>query len=313
MQPYRTQWQEQGYLVLPRAIAPERIGRLRALCERVHDQWRCESTPGSEPANFHYQPNAWCVLHVNHPKYHRDSPADLTELLDMVADPLPLGIIEEILREAAVFEQSNLYIDPPGEPFSGGWHRDCQFFTAGDEERERADLLAEADPPRELHLHVPLVSTAATSVVPGSHRRWDTPEENRVRRLQPNSDIMPGAIRLQLEPGDLALFHVNALHRGHYPVGVPRRTIAITYGRASLPRPITVESMRDLHGYDCAYQPWLLNADYLDGVQENTRLFFERFIDVYGPYWQPEFLVPELGEKRIAYFRDYLSVPAGAG
>ena len=81
--------------------------------------------------------------------------------------------------------------------------------------------MAEADPPRELHMHIPLVATAASELVPGSHRRWDTPEETHIRRNDPKSDAMPGAFRLELEPGDLAFFHVNSLHRGLYYQGVP--------------------------------------------------------------------------------------------
>ena len=303
---YRKQWQEQGYLVLPGALDLDRVARLHSICERVYDQWRRESEPGSEPGGHHYQPSAWSLLHINHAKYHREFPSDLAFVLDMLADPLPIGLIEDIFQDEAVFMQSNYYIDPPSLPLPAGWHRDCQFFAPGDEAKELADLMVEAEPPRELHMHIPLVKSAATQVVPGSHRRWDTPGEEAVRRRNPVDGDMPGALRLGLNPGDLAFFHVNTLHRGHYPVGVPRRTIAVSYGRRNAARLADIEWMRRFQGYACTYQPWFQLPHYLDGIEPATRAFFERFIEVHGPSWTPDLLIPEIGEKRIAYYRDYM-------
>ena len=42
-------------------------------------------------------------------------------------------------------------------------------------------------------MHIALVPTRATAVVPGSHLRWDTPEEYRVRHEDKLSYDMPGA------------------------------------------------------------------------------------------------------------------------
>jgi len=113
---------------------------------------------------------------------------------------------------------------------------------------------------------------------------------------------------LQLEPGDLAFFHVNALHRGRYPVGVPRRTIAITYGSRLQPRLATKDYMRLFNGYCATYQPWFLGPHYLDGVTPSARRFFEGFIETYRGSWIPENLIPEIGEGRIAYYNDTCAV-----
>jgi len=196
------------------------------------------------------------------------------------------------------------YIDPPGETRIGNWHRDSQFFRSGDEEAEHGDIIAEADPPREMHMHIPLVPTAASELVPGSHNRWDTPEERNIRLNDPVNGEMPGALRLNLEPGDLAFFHVNALHRGLYYQGVPRRTIAVTFSRQSEVRKATAETMKAWRGYIATYQPWLLKPGYLDGVSDSARELFERFIDTYRDSWKPEYL-DELGAPRQAYFTEF--------
>lgn len=301
---YLQQWQEQGYLVIPGVFDPARIAGLHELCESAYAQWREHSTPKNQPMSFAYGPRAWLLLHLNHAGYYQERPEWLARLLDAIAEPLALEILRDLFREEPVFMQANYYIDPPGESWAGAWHRDSQFFTNGDEEKERADLAAEADPPRELHMHIPLVPTAATAVVPGSHLRWDTEEENRIRRHDPQAGIMPNGERLALQPGDLAFFHVNTLHRGYYEHGVPRRTIAVTLGRASHARGNSAQTMKEWRGYVATYQPWLLKPGYLEGTAPATREFFQHYIDTYGDTWKPEYL--ELLEPELQrYFRDF--------
>jgi len=301
---YSQQWQEQGYLIVRQAFDADRIKALFEVCESVYDQWKRESTKDGEPYGFCYGPKAWVLIHLNHPKYHRQHPEWLPRLLNAVADPLALQILSDCFREKAVMMQANYYVDPPSEGWTGIWHRDCQFYPGIDEAKQRIAVAEEADPPRELHMHIPLVKTAATEVVPGTHRRWDTDEEFHVRMKEPVDGKMPGALRIALEPGDLAFFHVNAIHRGLYPLGVPRRTIAVTYGRAAHPRKATAESMKAWRGYVATYQPWFQKPGYLDGCAPGTRHFFQRFIDIYQDSWKPEYLT-ELTPQLQEYFTKF--------
>ena len=300
----RQQWQEQGYLVIKGAFDLERVAALRAGAEDARAQWNIEGAPESEPGGFGHGPTAWIMLHLNHPRYYRRNPKRLTQLLNAVGDAQVQRILREIFRDEATLLQANLYVDPSQVANPSAWHRDCQFYLQDvkDEAAERRVLSEEADPPRELHMHIPLAPTAASEVVPGSHRRWDTPAERHIRLHDRTCDAMPGALRLQLEPGDLAFFHVNALHRGLYQPGVLRRTIAVTYSRADFPRPATPQTLKERLGYVPSYQPWFLRPNYLDGTEGEPRAFYDRFIETYRETWKPEFLSPEIGEKRIRYF-----------
>jgi ectoine hydroxylase-related dioxygenase (phytanoyl-CoA dioxygenase family) len=295
-------WQQQGYLVLRGVLDTERIATLRQNSEQAYDQWRHNSSSENQPLNYYYRDEAWSMLHLNHPQYYRQHPERLAFLLDVIADPSILEVLGAIFREDFVMHQANLYINPPGKSWNGAWHRDSQFYPGAVGEAEREHVMQEADPPRELHMHIPLVPTAASDVVPGSHHRWDTPEEYRVRREAPQSDEMPGAVNLKLEPGDLGFFHVNSIHRGLYQSEIPRRTIAVTYGRASFPRAATGPRMKEWLGYIATYQPWFLEPHYLDGVKPQTRAFFERFIEIYRDSWKPEYL-DELNPERQEYFK----------
>jgi hypothetical protein len=302
---HHSQWQEQGYLVLQNALPAAQVARLYEVCEAAFATYREIGTAAGEPFGFCYGPAGWIQLHLNHPRYHRSINGSLPSLLDAIADPLAMATVRTIFGEAPLFMQANYYSDPPGETRIGDWHRDCQFFSNGDEEVERAMVRDEAEPPRELHMHIPLLPTAASELVPGSHRRWDDDAESHIRRHDPRSDAMPNARRLQLEPGDIAFFHVNALHRGLYIQGVPRRTIAVTFSRESIVRMPTREMMIAWKGYVASYQPWLLQDGYLDGTSAAARELFERFINNYREGWKPEFLAPELGRERIDYYTNY--------
>lgn len=300
---WQSGWRRDGYLILRNALPAADVDRLRGIAERARDEWQAHSTADSEPGGHAYGPNAWSLLHLNHPRYHAGQHDDLLFVLATIAHPVARLVMRAVFGEEALFMQMNLYVDPAGEGWPGVWHRDCQFFSGGSEDKMRELLFAEADPPRELHMHIPLLPTQATEVVPGSHNRDDTPDERAVRVNDSSSDLMPNALALQLQPGDLAFFHVNSIHRGRYFHGISRRTIAITYSRRSRPRLPTREWMISGKGYVAPYQPWFLQPGYLDGLDAEARAFLQSFLDVYRPYLTPELLVPELGEKRIAYYR----------
>jgi len=301
---YTEEWKKDGYLIVRGVFDAKRIADLYKCCESAFEQWKRESTKENQPNAYCYKPDAWVLIHLNHPRYYRQHPEWLPRVLDAVAHPLAQQILRDILGEHGIMMQINYYIDPPGETRIGGWHRDCQFFPGADEEAQKRAVAEEADPPRELHMHVPLVPTQATEVVPGSHNRWDTPEEFHIRTKDATSDKMPGRLAIELNPGDLAFFHVNALHRGMYIHGVKRRTIAVTFGRASFTRKPTAEMMKAWRGYVATYQPWFNKPDYLDGCQPGTRAFFERFVEVYRDSWKPEYLEP-LHPELQKYLTEY--------
>lgn len=297
------QWQRDGYLVSRGVFDAALIGALRAGCDATLDQWRRESVAEGEPGGYCHGPQAWVLIHLNHPKYYRERADCLARLLNAVADARVLEILDDIFRAPAVLTQINYYMDP-SETRATAWHRDSQFFHGVDSEEEREAIGHEGDPPRAIHMHIPLARTRASEIVPGSHVRLDGEEEGRIRRDAPGSDTMPGALGLALEPGDLGFFHVNALHRGIYTQGVLRRTIAVTFTRASDPYLATAESMAERVGYVASYQPWFLKRGYLDGCVPAARGFYERFIDVHRESWREEY-VGSLHARLREYFTEH--------
>ena len=191
---------EAGYVIVRGAYAGQ--GReLRRICEGGARPLRHDRDRG-QPAERRAttRPGRRMLIHLNHPDYHRERPADLATLLDAVAGEDAIAIATAILAEPPLFLQCNLYVEPPRESWVGGWHRDCQydkFDLRPDEDTERI-ILSEAVPAREVHMHICLCDSAATEIVPGSHRRWDTPEEYEVRVNDYWSDDMPGREPIRL-------------------------------------------------------------------------------------------------------------------
>ena len=111
------------------------------------------------------------------------------------------------------------------------------------------------------------------------------PGEYEVRVNDYWSDAMPGRQSIRLQAGDLAFFHVNSIHRGLYSRRRRRRTIAVTWGTASRPRPATREDMDALGGYVASYQPWFTEPDYLQDTCPTARETFERFTATYRDNW----------------------------
>ena len=129
--------------------------------------------------------------------------------------------------------------------------------------------------PGGIQLQIALVETSDVEYVPGSHLRWDTDEEYRIRLAdgQANSraNDMPGAVRIHQRPGDAVAFEALGLHRGRYHADKRRRTFMLTY-----------TSHRE-HLFDYfSDQPWILSSPMMESLPAATRAFFQGFIDIYG-------------------------------
>jgi hypothetical protein len=278
----RSQMADTGCIFIPKLYDAALTGRMRVICEHVLSQWRIKSAEDGKPGIE--DPGSAIMRHLNHPGYFAGRREWLVELLDAVADPRVLGVVREVFQDEVLFRCTSLFMNPLETSRDGNWHRDSQFVTPT-EEADRAmveELAGEVKRTRTtttLQLQIALVPTDDSEYVPGSHLRWDTPEENFIRKADGGkhctSSLMPGAARTHQEPGDAAAFNAFGLHRGRYHADRYRRTLMLTYTAMGTKR--TRDYFSD--------QPWCLEPGYLDGVKPETRVLFERFIQEYRDYW----------------------------
>lgn len=121
------------------------------------------------------------------------------------------------------------YHEPTRRDWDGDWHRDSQFGRS-DPDAERAIV----ETTTQVHFRVALEPDDRLEIVPGSHARWDTPDELRLRRgAHRNGPDMPGAVRVVLEAGDACVFHAWSVHRATYRRTPVRRTLDAIYAFSS--------------------------------------------------------------------------------
>lgn len=270
------QWINEGCVIVRGMFDPARTAQLHAICDRILEQWRVNNPETDKPGGG---PEATVMRHLNHRGYFDDAQtAELTLLMDAVADDKVIGTMRAIFNEEPLFRCTSYFFNPLEGGKDGNWHRDSQFGTP-DDAAEQAVLAKAAEEGNSVQMQIALVPSEDIEVVPGSHLRWDTPEEYAIRKADGGannrSNAMPGAMRVALAPGDAVLFNPMAIHRGRYHANRLRRTLMLTYTKSSEPY---VDYF--------SKQPWFLTPGYLDALSPHARPFFDPFVDMYQTHWQ---------------------------
>jgi hypothetical protein len=266
------QWREQGYVVRRGVLDPARCVRLREIAERIWERaHERNAMTGAERSEFN------ALHYCHHPDYLRGRPEDRRDLLEAGADPEVLDFARRIHGEEPLFRGLSLWFSPAHSSSDGHWHRDTQFVHQ-DEADEFAHFGSFAENyGNGMQMQIALVPSDDSEYVPGSHLRWDTPEENAIRRADGaknwRSNAMPGAVRVPLGVGDAVAFNPIGLHRGRYHVDKLRRTFMVTVNRTSRPQ-------SDVF----ADQPWFLEPDYTAGLSPLASAFYQRFVATYRSF-----------------------------
>src|SRR5262249_44847284 len=99
-----------------------------------------------------------------------------------------------------------------------------------------------------------------------------TPEELRAIEAWDAVDPMPGAMVVEMEPGDIAYYNANLWHRGWNPAGKTRWTMHSAFWKPEYP------VMRHEHGQREA----MLTPGHLDKFPPRARAQVQRYLDAYA-------------------------------
>ena len=134
------------------------------------------------------------------------------------------GVSSQIMggAETAITEMYLMCSSPTVEFGNTHWHRDIFAESAAPIEGLQKDLLEYG--PSYLQWNLPLYDDSCLWVVPGSHRRDMTEEENRQFEEDINGQ-MPGGIQVNLNAGDGAVYTNLILHQGSEYGTKMRRTL----------------------------------------------------------------------------------------
>jgi hypothetical protein len=214
-------FRERSYFVVPAFLARAELGELRRVCDHVLQQVRAESS-----VKGHTSPSVSLVAATDH---WTNEPSQIQPVLSFAASrrvcALLDGLASDVEERAPRLKKLDYYHEQTQHDWNGDWHRDSQF-TERDQERERALVVGTT----AVHLRVAFEPDDRLELVEGSHLRWDTDEELRIRKgAQRASADMPHAVRIALSPGDACVFHAWAIHRATYQRRPLRRTLDALY------------------------------------------------------------------------------------
>ena len=210
-----TQFRGQGYAVVRGVFSPEEVAGMADAFDRIHARalaggksWRDRNVyfclaeeEGLGPLLRYAQWTAW--LEPDLERVRRDP-----RLFDILA-PLLGRDIKQIINQ--------LHWKPPGAKAEFGFHQDSRSRRPREAYRDLAASYVQSgiavDPQR--------AENGAVVVVPGSHRLGELPfdparpsmyealDKDDLKKLGVDPDSI---VTLELEPGDVALWHVHTLH-----------------------------------------------------------------------------------------------------
>ena len=211
----RAHYKEHGFAVVRSLYDCARVDELLRICNRVRQSWErfplTDNPLVGDEANY--------MRHVNHIEYHREQPDELAAVLNAAGDPTLLACVSAALggEDFVWAGVLSLYFNPkPAGSADGFWHKD-QIKPEPIHEWEDA---RDCDTGVVLHCQTALVPGEDLELVPNSHSRDYTTEERAIciphrdalDSGRARSNVMPGAVRFWLEPGDALFFNVSTHH-----------------------------------------------------------------------------------------------------
>ncbi|WP_045227270.1 phytanoyl-CoA dioxygenase family protein [Methyloterricola oryzae] len=225
----KSEFEDQGYLGARSLLSPPEIGHLTKIVDRIYRQWLEENRAA-------YIENKLINLHsLTSPKYFQGHEAERLSLFQLLASDRLFSLLDRLFGDELYFHNTQLFFNPFKSDQSPYWHRDLQYTPIDDaaQAAEQLNLLA-------LHVRIPLVPEQGLELIPGTHKRWDTDLERNVRlelNGHHNGEELPGAVLLELDPGDVLIFHAQMIHRGNYRLNETRKALDLCIGR---PHPYTL-------------------------------------------------------------------------
>ncbi|MBR8843093.1 MULTISPECIES: phytanoyl-CoA dioxygenase family protein [Pseudoalteromonas] len=196
---------ECGYVLKPKFISSTELNKIKQVVLAFHRAWQ------NDNSDF-YQNKAVNSAYLTAPKY-LDEQQRLV-LFKFIASASLFKLASTIFTREFGFMNTQLFFNPVNASQLNYWHRDPQYHLTI-EEQKQALLLG----PEVVHFRLALEDEPGIELIPGTHKRWDLPQELNVRLEQAgyrNHNNLPNSEVIALKAGDLLVFSANMIHRGVY-------------------------------------------------------------------------------------------------
>ena len=222
----RTQFMEEGYLVVREAIPPEELDSLRESYElmvsRQREIWAQERGPQDPPGGV-WETSAQPRLLLGRDPLAGHVDEKTASAIEIWAHENTQGISSELIgAEDAGVTEMMLMCNPVKDRGPATWHRDHHPI-------DTAPLLGYIDDivetgPRYVQWNLSLYDDSVLWVLPGSHLRVNSEAENAQLLADPKVPL-PGAVQTHLNAGDGVVYILPILHWGSNYSRKMRRTI----------------------------------------------------------------------------------------
>jgi ectoine hydroxylase-related dioxygenase (phytanoyl-CoA dioxygenase family) len=227
MQPVdRDRFLEEGYLVVKEAIPREKLQGVRRAYETLANQqrehWRAMRNEGDPPGG-EWETSPQPRLMLQRPPLVHGINEETAPAVEVWLEPDIRGISSRLLgvADAAVTEMM-MMCSPVRDHGPAKWHRDHHPIDTAPLQGYIDDILEGG--PRYVQWNIPLYDDNVLWVVPGSHVRLNTKEENELLLADPCQPL-PNGVQTHLEAGDGVVYILPILHWGSNYSPRFRRTI----------------------------------------------------------------------------------------
>ncbi|UVI31431.1 phytanoyl-CoA dioxygenase family protein [Paenibacillus spongiae] len=218
----KEQYYEQGYLIVRQLYNADQVETIKQGIQKIID--RAQSGEGIDVPWINKEKGIVNRIgNMLSPAYFQQELADSLEHSNIIE------IIERILEQPIRYSLFGMLASGDGQGYVQNWHRDLVPLNSPS---EVTDLLRDA---RDLcQMNAALFHDRYLTIVPGSHLRKLTEEQNEALRQNPSGSV-PGELVVELEAGDAVFYYPNILHRGYNPEGHFRWTLHHAFRVAASP------------------------------------------------------------------------------
>ena len=222
----RTQFMEEGYLVLREVVPPEELDALRESYElmvsRQREIWARERGPNEPPGGV-WESSPQPRLQLGHNPLAELVDKKTASAVEIWAHENMQGVSSELLGEAdAGVTEMMLMCSPVKDCGPAAWHRDHHPIDTAPLQGYIDDIVETG--PRYVQWNLSLYDDNVLWVIPGSHLRVNTETENEKLLADPRVPL-PGAVQTHLNAGDGVVYILPILHWGSNYSRKMRRTI----------------------------------------------------------------------------------------
>ncbi|PJZ84847.1 phytanoyl-CoA dioxygenase family protein [Leptospira harrisiae] len=192
-----------GYHLFSNYIPLETVHLLKEILLRSNAEWSKEL---NHPKNIN-------SAYLTSNKFTKNK-EDRRILFEFIGSEALLEICDTVFDGSAYFLNTQIFFNPEDPNKLPYWHRDIQYLGISEEkqyDRIQKDFV--------WHFRIPLEKDPGIWLVPGSHKRWDTNEERKIRLEldgKKNHENLANQILIPHNPGDLLVFSAHLIHKGNY-------------------------------------------------------------------------------------------------